>query len=133
MLPLVHAARLTLAQMAVLEFVGEPRTVSAVAEYAGLSRPATSAMVDKLVRRGVVKRSEGQADRRERSVALTAKGRALLERVQGTRVARFEAALEVLSSGAGERLRGALEEAMGELEQDGRQRGDGSGGKERRR
>jgi DNA-binding MarR family transcriptional regulator len=114
-LPLLHAAQLTMPQLAVLEYVVVARTVSTVAEYAGLSRPATSFMIDKLVRRGFVRRSEGVVDRRERAVALTAKGRALLARVHAARVARFETSLGVLSPRAADRLTGALQEAMAEL------------------
>jgi DNA-binding MarR family transcriptional regulator len=119
-LPLLHAAQLTMPQMAVLEYVGVARTVSAVADYAGLSRPATSYMIDKLVRSGYVRRSEGLRDRRERSVALTAKGSALLERVQAARVARFEASLGVLRPRAAGRLQSALAEVVEELDRAGK-------------
>lgn len=115
-LPLLHAAKLTMPQMAVLEYVAAPRTVSAVADYIGLSRPATSYMLDKLVRRGFVRRSEGKVDRRERSVVLTAKGAALLHRIHATRVARFEASLAGLSPQAATRLVRALTAVMAELD-----------------
>jgi DNA-binding MarR family transcriptional regulator len=75
-LPILHAAKLTTPQVAVLEFVREPQTVSAVANYLGLSRPATSQLIDKLVRGRLISRKEGTIDRRERSVILNAKGRA---------------------------------------------------------
>jgi len=65
-LPLLHSAKLTTPQLAALEFVFELRTISSVASYLGLSRPATSQMVHKLVRRGLIRRSEGSVDRRER-------------------------------------------------------------------
>ena len=74
-LPLLHAAKLTTPQLAALEFVFERRTISAVASYLGLSRPATSQMIHKLVRRGLVRRFEGATDRREKAVVLTPKGR----------------------------------------------------------
>ncbi len=114
-LPLLHAADLTMPQLAVLEFVAEPRTASAVAGYASLSRPATSFMIDKLVRRGFIRRSEGLADRRQRSLALTAKGSALLARIHAARVARFEASLDSLSPRAADRLRSALEDVLAEM------------------
>jgi hypothetical protein len=41
-LPILHAVRLTTPQLAVLEFTRQPQTVSAVATYLGLSRPATN-------------------------------------------------------------------------------------------
>jgi DNA-binding MarR family transcriptional regulator len=123
MLPLVHAAQLTMAQLAVLEYVQVARTVSAVAEYAGLSRPATSAMVDKLVRRGLVRRSEGRVDRRERVVELSAKGRALVEKAHAARAARFAPSLAVLSASSSRRLREALTAVLAELGSGGAQTG----------
>jgi DNA-binding MarR family transcriptional regulator len=125
MLPLVHAAKLTMPQLAVLEFVQVARTVSAVADYAGLSRPATSAMVDKLVRRGLVRRSEGIVDRRERAVALSAKGRALVEKVHAARAARFESSLAVLPAASARRLRAVLTDVVTKLRRGGGEKGAG--------
>jgi DNA-binding MarR family transcriptional regulator len=119
-LPLLHAAKLTMPQLAVLEYVVVARTVSAAADYAGLSRPATSYMIDRLVRSGYVRRSEGVKDRRERSVSLTAKGSALLEKVHAARVARFEASLGVLGLRVAGRLQTALAEAVEELDRAGK-------------
>jgi hypothetical protein len=51
-LPILHASKLTTPQLAVLEFARTPCTVSAAAEHVGLSRPATSQLVQKLVERG---------------------------------------------------------------------------------
>jgi DNA-binding MarR family transcriptional regulator len=115
MLPLVHTAMLTMPQLAVLEYVQAARTVSAVAMYAGLSRPATSAMVDKLVRRGLVRRSEGILDRRERAVVLSAAGCALVAKVHAARAVRFEASLAVLPPRSIARLTGALTEVLAKL------------------
>ena len=115
-LPLMHAAKLTTPQLAVLEFVCVSRTVSAVAIHVGLSRPATSQMINKLVHRQLVRRSEGVPDRREKALLLSAKGVALLGRISAARAARFEASLAVLSPRAAARLRRALEETVAELD-----------------
>lgn len=115
-LPLMHKARITMPQLAVLEYVRSPRTPSAIAEHTGLSRPATSFMIDRLVRLGFVRRSEGVSDRRQRRVALSARGIALLDRIQAARVARFEATLGFLSTDAARCLEGALRAAMEELD-----------------
>ena len=115
-LPLMHAAKLTTPQLAVLEFVRVARTVSAVAEHVGLSRPATSQMINKLVARQLVRRSESVADRREKAVVMGAKGIALLERISAARAARFGASLAVLSPRVAARLMGALEEAVAALD-----------------
>jgi DNA-binding MarR family transcriptional regulator len=111
-LPLLHAQKLTTPQLAALEFVFEGRTISAVASYLGLSRPATSQMLDKLVRRGLVRRSEGATDRREKAVVLSAKGRALLKRIAAARSARFTKSVSALPKRTASRLKGALREAL---------------------
>ena len=111
-LPLLHAAKLTTPQLAALEFVFERRTISAVASYLGLSRPATSQMIDKLVRRGLIRRSEGAIDRREKAVVLTAKGKALLKKIAAARSARFAKSVSVLPRRSASRLKGALREAV---------------------
>jgi DNA-binding MarR family transcriptional regulator len=114
-LPLMHVAKLTTPQLAVLEFVRVSRTVSAVAVHVGLSRPATSQMINKLVDRRLVRRSEGVVDRREKSVTTSAKGIALLERISAARLARFEASLTILSPRVAARLMGALQETVAAL------------------
>jgi len=115
-LALLHAGKLTGTQLAALEFVFEPRTISAVASYLGLSRPAASQMIHKLVRRGLVKRFEGAVDRRAKNVVLSARGSALIEKVASARAARFAASISELSPQAARRLKGALRDAAIQLE-----------------
>ena len=115
-LPLLHAAKLTTPQLAALEFVFDPHTISSVASYLGLSRPATSQMIHKLVRRGLVRRSEGATDRRQRTVVLTAKGKALLTRISSARAARFASSISILPVRSATRLRSALREAVRQMD-----------------
>ena len=115
-LPLLHAAKLTTTQLAALEFVSGPRTISAVASFLGLSLPATSQMIQKLVHRGLVRRSEGVSDRREKAVVLSARGKALLAKIAAARSARFTASISVLPPRTAARLRGALREAVHHME-----------------
>jgi DNA-binding MarR family transcriptional regulator len=116
-LPLLHAAKLTTPQLAALEFVFERRTISTVASYLGLSRPATSQMIQKLVRRGLIRRSEGATDRREKTVVLSAKGKALLKKIAADRSARFAKSVSVLPKRSASRLKGALREAVRHMDQ----------------
>jgi DNA-binding MarR family transcriptional regulator len=118
-LPLLHAAKLTTPQLAALEFVFERRTISTVASYLGLSRPATSQMIQKLVRRGLLRRSEGATDRREKTVVLSAKGNALLKKIAAARSARFAKSVSVLPKRSASRLKGALREAVRHMDQTG--------------
>ena len=115
-LPLLHTARLSTPQLAVLEFVRLPRTVSQTADHIGLSRPATSQLVQKLVERQLVRRSEGLADRRERAVVLAARGVSLLDGIAAARAARFHASLAELPARTAARLEGALAEAVEALQ-----------------
>ena len=112
----MHAEKLTTPQLAVLEFVRKPRTVSAIAVHVGLSRPATSQMIHKLVQRRVVRRSEGALDRREKSIELSASGITLLEKIARFRAARFRASLAALSPTSAGRLAVALESVVAEFE-----------------
>ena len=115
-LPILHAAGLTTPQLAVLEYVRTARSVSAVAFHVGLSRPATSQMIAKLVVRKLVLRSEGARDRREKSVALSAKGKAILARIAAARAARFNASLAVLSQPIAGRLGSVLVDVIAALD-----------------
>ena len=113
---LMHSQKLTTAQLAVLEFVRAPRTVSAIAVHVGLSRPATSQMINKLVKRRLVRRSEGTLDRREKAVELSASGITLLEKISRFWSTRFRASLVALSPATCGRLGVALESVVAELE-----------------
>ena len=115
-LTLMHTEKLTTPQLAVLEFVRAPRTVSAIAVHVGLSRPATSQMIHKLVKRRLVRRSEGTLDRREKAVELSASGITLLEKISRFRASRFRASLAALSPATAGRLGMALEGVVAELE-----------------
>lgn len=117
-LPLLHAARVTTPQLAVLELVRTPRPVSEVAAFLGLSRPATSQLVDKLARARLVRRTLGTADRRQRYVTLAASGAALVERVAAARAARFKASLATVPAPLAARLSAVLAEVVAALDND---------------
>ncbi len=120
-LPILYASKLTTPQLAVMEFVRTPCTVSAAAEHARLSRPAMSQLVDKLVRKGLIRRDLGGEDRRERRVALTKEGATLLRRITEARAARFAASLATLPPSLSTRLSMVLREVVDTLAQrDGR-------------
>jgi DNA-binding MarR family transcriptional regulator len=76
----VAGAELTAAQIRVLKLIGDARaqTIGDVANFLGVSDPAASKTVDRLVRRKLVLRTEREADRRASELALTEAGRALV-------------------------------------------------------
>jgi len=112
-------AGLTAGQLAALEVVRKPRAVSAVANTLGLSRPATSHIVAKLVQSRLVRRTEDTRDKRRRRVSLTPKGQALLDRVSQARAARFEQSLAVVPPRLARRFAAVLCEIVETLERKG--------------
>ncbi len=122
-LPLLQAAQLTTPQLAALEAVREPSTVTDVARALGVSLPATSQMLEKLVRKKLVLRQEAAQDRRSRAVVASARGRRLLERLAAARAARFDASLSRLAPPLRARLEAVLTDVVAVL---GEARGGGA-------
>jgi len=88
---------LTVPQFRALVFVShnDDASLSAMAEHLGLSLPATSRMVDLLVRRGLMERQVRADDRRSVSLSLTGRGkgafRSALQAAQRALARRFGA------------------------------------------
>jgi DNA-binding MarR family transcriptional regulator len=98
-LSLMNEAGLTMAQMVtlyVLDHAG-PQSVTAIASFLNLSPAATSHLVDRLVSAAFVGRTEDQADRRQKRVAITPAGRALAARVHQERAREFASALALVT------------------------------------
>jgi DNA-binding MarR family transcriptional regulator len=100
-----------------LQALGEG-TPSTVAGRMHMSPPAVSQMVDRLVLLKLVTRREAPDDRRRKSIALTARGRALLERVRTVRTAEYAAGISGLSPGLRSELAAMLTRVLKELGQD---------------
>src|SRR5829696_8984265 len=83
--------RLGFTQLAALYVLadGSTTTVGELAEALGRSPSATSRLVDGLVKRRLVERREEPEDRRQRLLALTHRGRALLRAVDRARADQF--------------------------------------------
>lgn len=90
--------RLSFSQLAALYILadGRTRTIADLAETLGRSPSATSRLVDGLVRRRLTERRVEEADRRQRTVALTQRGRALLRTVDRARAEQFLRAVRTL-------------------------------------
>jgi DNA-binding MarR family transcriptional regulator len=73
-------------------------TVADLADTLGRSPSATSRLVDALVERQLVERRQDLEDRRQRTVALTGRGQALLGRVDRARAEEFLAIVRPLPS-----------------------------------
>lgn len=85
-----------LSLLSVLAFAG-PRSVSALAEIEGVSRPAISRIVGSLEAQGLVDRTRDPDDGRGVVVRATAKGRKLVERGRRRRVELIDKELRGLS------------------------------------
>ena len=91
-------AGLTMPQIVTLHLLQHHgvHNVCGIADKLRLSRAATSHLVDQLSRKGYVVRSEGQVDRRQKVVAISAKGRRLVDRLIASRQREFERAVALL-------------------------------------
>jgi DNA-binding MarR family transcriptional regulator len=78
---------------------GATTTIADLAETIGRSPSATSRLVDGLVKRRLVERRREEDDRRQRSVWLTARGRAVLRMVDRARAEQFLSAVRPLPRG----------------------------------
>ena len=90
--------RLGFTQLAALYVLadGSTTTIGELAESLGRSPSATSRLVDGLVRRRLVERHEEPEDRRQRSIWLTHRGRAILRAVDRDRADQFLTAVRPL-------------------------------------
>ncbi len=92
----------------VLSNADAPLSLGALSEALGLSLAAVSRAVDGLVQRGAVKRQEDPSDRRSKLVSVSARGRAIYERVVRVRVAGVERFVEELEPDQRDTLEAAL-------------------------
>jgi DNA-binding MarR family transcriptional regulator len=91
---------LSLPQLATLLLLDEEGelTVKQVAEIIGRSGSATSRLLDQLVERGMVSRREDEHDRRVKRIAITEKGRMLIETLEQRRADAQLAVMEYYSA-----------------------------------
>jgi DNA-binding MarR family transcriptional regulator len=82
--------------------------VSDIGEHLGISVPAASQLVDRLVQQGLLERIEYQADRRYKQVSLTSKGRQLIESGIEYRQKWMEQLTQALTSEEQQVISGAL-------------------------
>jgi len=104
--------RVTPSQLRVLKLVARTnaRRIGDVADFLAVSNAAASKAVDRLVRRGLVRRAEAASDRRAVELSLTPEGRTLL--------AQYEAATtQVLKDVFGSVQQDRLEKTAGFLDE----------------
>jgi len=113
MLSIMSESCLSMPQMVSLQILAHsgPRSISALAAHLNLSLAATSHLVDRLVQQNLVARSEDLDDRRHKSVAISAAGNAILDRVYQTKVRDINQAVSVLPT----ELRAELQHALAQI------------------
>ena len=107
----VGTLELTLTQIKLLHHLDDESsqlTLKEAAESVHVSLPAASRMVDDLVRRGFVARTEDSEDRRMKRVRLTADGGAVIRRLNAARLSGFESFATTLTPTEREQLAQAL-------------------------
>jgi DNA-binding MarR family transcriptional regulator len=104
----VAGTKLTLTQLKLLFLVAhaESVTIGEAALFLGVSSPAASKTVEKLVRRRLLRRNDTQRDRRSSNLSLTESGRRLL---QSYEEARNQKAVEIFSQYSPDVLRHTAE------------------------
>ena len=87
-LAVMHESGLTLPQVVTLTLLQRDgaMALSPISESLRLSLSATSSLVQRLVEQELVTRTEDPDDRRQKRIALTRRGAALIERLQHERV-----------------------------------------------
>ena len=117
-LRVIEDSGLTMTQCkALLELGGlgsdeSPRQVSDLAETFSVSVPSMSRAVDALVKAGYVTRLEDPVDRRVRRVAITSKGKKLVDTILVVRLAGLQAFAESLTAAQRRKLDAAVDSLM---------------------
>jgi len=113
---IVNKYDLTFPQIIVLATLERsPQTVSSLSEVLQLTRGAVSRLVERMVRKGLVSRREGNDDRRQKMLSLTPAGRRLRERVERASTGSFAAALSELDSALAIELKDVLKRLVAAL------------------
>ena len=104
----VTDGKLTMAHLKLLCLVAQTKSVNIgdAAEFLGVSSPAASKTVEKLVRRRLLRRNDIRADRRSSELSLTESGRRMLEAYEA---ARNQKAADIFSQYMPEVLRDTAE------------------------
>jgi len=113
MVSVINEADLTFPQIMILALLDQgPQTVSSLSEMLQLTRGAVSRLVDRLVRKGLVSRKEGDEDRRQKALAMTPAGRRIHDCLERARTGSFAAALSELDADLAADLKGVMKRVV---------------------
>lgn len=116
-LALMTEAGLTMPQLVTLHMLAHAgaRSMGTIAACLRLSPPATSHLVDRLVKARLVVRAEDPEDRRQRSLAIAPRGRALVERINSERSRELSGVLARLTPALRRQFAAVLARVVEEL------------------
>jgi len=116
-LSIMNESGLTLPQLIALHVLRGhgARSVGELAGCTRLSMAATSHLVDRLVRLGLVHRAEDPDDRRQKRVTVSRAGAALAERLENARLTGFAGAFDRLRPATRSRLKDVLDAVLHDL------------------
>jgi DNA-binding MarR family transcriptional regulator len=116
-LQVFHRQELTLPQIVSLRIMRDhgPQTVSAIAGRVRLTAGAVSRLVDQLVEKHLVDRTESEKDRRKKVLRLTAAGARLINQFDSARAAGLRRLVARLDRTLAGDLLSALERVVGSL------------------
>lgn len=83
-------------------------TIAEVASYLSITHSAASRVIDRLVQAGYLSRTENPEDRRQKLLALTEQGAALMKDIEGKFTAGIETLASSLSAEEQEQFRGLI-------------------------
>jgi DNA-binding MarR family transcriptional regulator len=84
-------------------------SVGSIGEGLGITHPAVVKLVDKLTRKGLVRRGVAAADHRQSEISATEEGRQLVNRIRGERTQRLARVLDAMPAGDRQALIQGLE------------------------
>lgn len=117
---LAQAAGLTPAQLRILQILhGQPggsQTPKALALQMGIAQATITALVDKLVARGLVTRQRSETDRRQTNVVITTEGHAAVQEAPDALQQRFVRAFERMQDWEQAQLVSSLERVAAMLD-----------------
>ena len=114
----MNASSVTLPQVLLISRVEQLRSASLsdLSEGLKVSGPAVSQMIERLVKQGLLRRSEDPADRRRKAIVVTPRARTLLRKLEATRSADYERGLASVSPELRTQLVALLTQIIGAIE-----------------
>lgn len=117
-LALMNDAAVTLPQVLLMSRIERfgSASLSDLAQGAGVSPAALSQMIDRLVRQGLLDRTEDAFDRRRKAIRLTPPAHEFLRKLEAARSAEYQLGLSLLDQELQEELAAVLERVIASID-----------------